>query len=201
MVDDHAILLDGLAGLVNSMDGMEVVGTATNVADAITAFDQHAPDFVPTDFTLPDGNATSLIQELRQRQPDLKILVLSMHTELYVAKEVLKAGANGYMLKRWPIRLVGRALDSIANGEVYVSEEINRLLLADLHKPDPVALLTSREKEVLQLITKEYSNRQIAEALFIGERTVETHRKNLFRKTGAKSLVGLIKYAMANGLD
>ena len=201
LVDDHAILLDGLAGLVNSMDGMEVVGTATNVADAITAFDQHAPDFVLTDFTLPDGNATSLIQELRQRQPDLKILVLSMHTELYVAKEVLKAGANGYMLKRAPQAELASALDSIANGEVYVSEEINRLLLADLHKPDPVALLTSREKEVLQLITKEYSNRQIAEALFIGERTVETHRKNLFRKTGAKSLVGLIKYAMANGLD
>ena len=75
------------------------------------------------------------------------------------------------------------------------------MLLADINKPNPTELLTSREKEVLKLITKEFSNRQIAEALFIGERTVETHRKNVFRKTGAKSLVGLIKYAMANGLD
>ena len=201
LVDDHAIVLDGLASLVNAMDGTEVLGTATSVASALEAFDALSPDFVLTDYTLPDGNATQLVQQLREKAPELKILVLSMHTELYVVKEVLKAGVNGYLQKRDTQGELANALATIANGEVYVSAEINRLLLADMHQPNPTQLLTAREKEVLRLITKEYSNRQIAEALFIGERTVETHRKNVFRKTGAKSLVGLIKYAMANGLD
>ena len=168
---------------------------------AIEAYNSHLPDFVLTDYTLPDGNATQLVLQLRELNPQLKILVLSMHSELYIVKEVLKAGVNGYMLKRDPQSELATALAAIADDQVYVSAEINRLLLADINKPNPTELLTSREKEVLKLITKEYSNRQIAEALFIGERTVETHRKNVFRKTGAKSLVGLIKYAMANGLD
>ena len=127
--------------------------------------------------------------------------MLSMHSEVHIVKEVLQAGVNGYILKREPHKELAQALESVSEGKVYMSNEINQLLVSDLQQPDPAGLLTSREKEVLKLIVREYSNKQIAEALFIGERTVETHRKNVFRKTGTKSLVGLVKWAMNHGLD
>ena len=93
-----------------------------------------------------------------------------------------------------------RAIHEVRQGNVYLSSDINKMLLVNLQKPEEGRLLTDREREILNLISKEYSNKEIAEKLFISERTVETHRKNIFRKTGTNSLVGLIKFAYANNL-
>jgi two-component system nitrate/nitrite response regulator NarL len=122
-----------------------------------------------------------------------------MHDEGMLVKQILKEGVDGYLLKSIQQAELKSALKQIVSGMPYVSPEITRLMLSGM-QGQPEELLTEREREILNLIAKEYSNKQIAEKLFISERTVETHRKNIFRKTNTTSLVGLIKYAFANNL-
>ena len=122
-----------------------------------------------------------------------------MHDEGMLVKQILKEGVDGYLLKSIQQAELKSALKQIVSGMPYVSPEITRLMLDGI-QGIPEGLLTEREREILNLIAKEYSNKMIAEKLFISERTVETHRKNIFRKTNTNTLVGLIKYAFANNL-
>jgi DNA-binding NarL/FixJ family response regulator len=123
-----------------------------------------------------------------------------MHDEVHLVKEILKAGVNGYVLKKDTHRELLSAIRDVKESKIYLSSDINKMLITNLNNPDEGKLLTDREREILKLIAKEYTNKNIAEALFISERTVETHRKNIFKKTGTNSLVGLIKFAYANNL-
>jgi two-component system, NarL family, nitrate/nitrite response regulator NarL len=127
-------------------------------------------------------------------------VILSMHDEGPLVKQILKAGVDGYLLKSIQQTELKMALRQIRDGLPYISPEITRMVLSNLNSDAPTELLTERERQVLSLIAREYANKQIADKLFISERTVETHRKNIFRKTGTTSLVGLIKYAFANKL-
>ena len=123
-----------------------------------------------------------------------------MHDEAHLVKEILKEGINGYLLKKDSHNELINAIRAIKNDKIYLSSEINSMLVKGLYGHEEQKLLTSREREILQLIAKEFTNKDIAEELFISERTVETHRKNIFRKTGTNTLVGLIKFAYANNL-
>jgi len=200
LVDDHAILLDGLETLVQSSGDYSVIGKATSMAGAMKELENCEPDLLITDYNLPDGDGLTLFRKAKRIYPHLKVLVLSMHDEAHLVKEILKEGVNGYMLKRDPHKELITALDAIAEGKVYLSNEINSMLIRSIDRKDERSLLTEREREVLNLIAQENTNKQIAETLFISERTVETHRKNIFRKTQTSSLVGLIKFAYANNL-
>ena len=200
LVDDHAMLLDGLRNLIEADDQLKVNATAGTVEDGVRAVGQHKPDLLISDYNLPDGDGLSLIQKARRLVPDLKVIVLSMHDEPHLVKEILKEGVNGYVLKKDSKDELIKAIYEVRAGRIYLSNDINAMLLRSLHEPDEGKILTAREREVLHLIAQEYSNKQIAEALFISERTVETHRKNIFRKTKTSSLVGLIKFAYANNL-
>jgi DNA-binding NarL/FixJ family response regulator len=142
----------------------------------------------------------SLIHTVKRIRPALRIIVLSMHNEVHLVKEILKTGINGYVLKNDSHKELLAAISEVLNGKLYLSSDINRMLVQNLQNPDEGKLLTDREREIVKLIAKEYSNKDIAGELFISERTVETHRKNIFRKTGTTSLVGLIKFAYANNL-
>ena len=122
-----------------------------------------------------------------------------MHDEAHLVKEILKEGIDGYLIKKDSHNELVNALYNIKAGRNYLSAEINMMLIRGLNTEED-RLLTDREREILQLIAKEYTNKDIAEELFISERTVETHRKNIFRKTGTNNLVGLIKFAYANNL-
>ena len=200
LVDDHAMLLDGLRNLIEADDQLKVNATAGTVEDGVRAVGQHKPDLLISDYNLPDGDGLSLIQKARRLAPNLKVIVLSMHDEPHLVKEILKEGVNGYVLKKDSKDELIKAIYEVRAGRIYLSNDINTMLLRSLHEPDEGKILTAREREVLHLIAQEYSNKQIAEALFISERTVETHRKNIFRKTKTSSLVGLIKFAYANNL-
>lgn len=200
LVDDHAILLDGIEALLNGEEAFEVIGKTHTVADAITFLKNNAVDFLITDYNLPDGDGLQLVKAARKISRDIKILVLSMHDESHLVKEILKEGINGYMLKKDSQNEMIDAVYAIKNDKLFLSNEINNILIGSLHEPAGQKLLTDREREILRLIAKEYSNKMIAEKLIISERTVETHRKNIFRKTKTSSLVGLIKYAFANNL-
>ncbi len=200
LVDDHAILLDGLENILKSTEAFEVVGKRGTVSGALDFLKKEEVDILITDYNLPDGDGLELIRAVRRMLPEVKILMLSMHDETHLVKEILKEGVNGYLLKKDSQDELLNALDAIKDGKIYLSNDINNMLIQGLNQPDEQRLLTEREREILKLISKEYTNKLIAEELFISERTVETHRKNIFRKTKTSSLVGLIKFAYANNL-
>ncbi|MBX2970700.1 MAG: response regulator transcription factor [Cyclobacteriaceae bacterium] len=200
LIDDHTILLDGIRALLERDGEHDILATATNAEEGLDLLRQHKPDLLITDFNLPGMDGLSLIRRVKQLLPDMKIVVLSMHDETHLVKEILKEGVNAYLLKKDSHKELLEALRQVQDGKVFLSDEINKMLIRSLNNPDENRLLTDREREILKLIAKEYSNKQIAEELFISERTVETHRKNIFRKTGTNSLVGLIKFAYSNNL-
>jgi DNA-binding NarL/FixJ family response regulator len=200
LVDDHGIIIDGVKSILSKESELEVVFTANKASDILDYLKQYTCDMLITDFSMPEMDGLTLIRTVKRILPDVKIIVLSMHDEVHLAKEILKSGVDGYVLKKDTQQELLKAIQEVRAGRVYLSSDINKLLIMNLDNPDEGRLLTEREREIVKLIAKEYSNKQIAEALFISERTVETHRKNIFRKTGTNSLVGLIKFAYANNL-
>jgi len=196
LVDDHRIILDGLKSLLESDSDFLIVASLHSAEEALKAVKKDMPDILLTDYSLPEMSGLELFKLLKPQYPELKVAMLSMHDEESLVRAVLKEGIHGYLLKSIQQFELKNALKQIALGYPYVSPEITKILMSNFNKSEPKAeLLTERESEILRLITKEYSNKQIGEKLFISERTVETHRKNIFRKTNTSSLVGLIKYA------
>jgi two-component system nitrate/nitrite response regulator NarL len=200
LVDDHAILLDGIKTLLEKVEGINVTATAQSAEKALQILSDTEVDLVITDFNMPGMDGLSLIHSIKKIKPKIKTIILSMHDETHLVKEILRSGVNGYVLKKDTHHELLKAIHEVEQGKIYLSSDINKILIDNLQNPDDGKLLSDREREIVKLIAKEYSNKQIAEKLFISERTVETHRKNIFKKTGANSLVGLIKFAYANNL-
>ncbi|NVJ45785.1 MAG: response regulator transcription factor, partial [Cytophagia bacterium] len=162
LVDDHSILLDGLKRLIQEDDMLSVLDAVTTLPDAIRAIDKHKPDLVITDYNLGEDDGLSLVQKVKRINPEIKIIVLSMHDESHLVKEILKEGVNGYVLKKDTKDELLEAIYSVRGGKMYLSNDINSMLVKSLYEPDEGKLLTSREREILQLISKEYTNRDIA---------------------------------------
>lgn len=199
IVDDHRIVLDGLKSLFDKDSQFEIIGVANTAEEALRFLQDAQPDILLTDYSLPGLTGLELAVVVKEKYPLVKRVILSMHDEGLLVKQVLKEGVDGYLLKSIQQSELKLALFQIMDGFPYISPEITRMMLAKMNEK-PGELLSERERQVLNLIAKEFSNKQIAEQLFISERTVETHRKNIFRKTNTTSLVGLIKYAFANKL-
>jgi len=197
LVDDHRILLEGVKSLIQSP--FEVKATAASGREAIDLLKNQEFDVLVTDYQMPELTGLELVKVARAAQPDIKIIVLSMHDDPSLVKELLRSGVLGYILKKDTHKNLTDALAKVIEGKRFLSDEIAELLINNSEEEDK-GVLTTREEEILKLITKEFSSRQIAEILFISERTVETHRKNILKKTGATNLVGLVKYAYANKL-
>lgn len=156
---------------------------------------------------MPEGSGIETTRSLKEIQPDIQILALTMHEDINMIRKMVEAGASGYILKRTNMNEVLEAIRIVAKGEKYLGRDVQEILLNNMSQsatPSELtvgqSVLTQREKEILILIANEMQNDEIAEKLFISERTVETHRRNMFTKTKTKSIVGLIKYAIANGL-
>ncbi len=197
LVDDHPILLEGMKNLIR--DPFEVTHTATSGLAALDYIKSTEFDLLITDYEMPGITGLELVKAARIAQPEIKIIVLSMHDDPAVVKELLRSGVSGYILKKDTYKNLTDALQKVMEGKRFLSDEVAELLI-NLPEEEERGVLTSREIEILKLITKEFNSRQIAEVLFISERTVETHRKNILKKTGATNLVGLVKYAYANNL-
>ena len=201
LVDDHQIMLDGISALLKNDERFSIVGTYTRCAEALA--EMQNVDVVITDIQMPEMNGLEFTKVIRSKFSGVFILALSMSGEDAMVSEMLNAGVNGYVLKNTGQEELKNALMTIVRGETYLSPEIaaalTRALVAQRKEAeDPAPKLTQREIEIIKLIAKEYSNEKIANELFISERTVETHRKNIFRLTGTKGVVGLLKYAMYN---
>lgn len=199
LVDDHAILVDGVKSFLQR-EGYDLVHQANSAEEALEFLRKNEIDLLITDFNMPGMDGLSLIHTVKVINPSIKIVVLSMHDEVHLVKEILKAGVSGYVLKKDTQTELLQAIKEVSLGKVFLSNDINKLLIINLQNPDEGKLLTDREREIVKLIAREFTNKQIADQLFISERTVETHRKNIFRKTKTNSLVGLIKFAYSNNL-
>lgn len=196
LVDDHHIVLDGLESLLQQEPEFQVLASLHSGEEVLELLKTQQPNILLTDFSLPGISGIDFVRQVRKLHPQVRIIVLSMHDESHIIKSVLKEGVEGYLLKNIQHSELKSAIRHVAQGLPYVSPEVTRLLMDEMNKPkDEPELLTDRELDVLRLIAKEFSNKEIADKLFISERTVETHRKNIFRKTKTSSLVGLIKFA------
>lgn len=197
LVDDHPIVLDGLKALFDGDHAFKITAAVNSGEAALDLIRKEEPDVVLTDYTLGGINGLDLFRKIKSVYPRVKVAILSMHDEESLVKPVLREGIHGYILKSVQQFELKNAVRLIARGYPFVSPEITRIVLNDMARPEAKSeLLTERETEILRLIAREYSNKLIGEKLFISERTVETHRKNIFRKTNTSSIVGLIRYAL-----
>lgn len=196
LVDDHHIVLDGLESLLQKDNDFEVLASLHSGEEVLEFLAREQPQILLTDYSLPGISGIDFVRQVRKNYPGVKIIVLSMHDEAHIIKAILKEGIEGYLLKNIQHSELKSAMRHVSQGLPYVSPEVTRLLVDEMNRPkEEPELLTERELDVLRLIAQECPNKVIAEKLFISERTVETHRKNIFRKTKTSSLVGLIKFA------
>ena len=200
LVDDHRILLDGLKALFDNDSEFEIIGAVSSPKEALEKLNIQQPDILLTDYTLPGMTGLELSTKVKELYPQVKRVILSMHDEGHLVKQVMKEGVDGYLLKNIQQGELKAALRQIMQCMPYISPEITKQLMTGLANESKHVLLTDREQEIVKLIVKEFSNKQIAEKLFISERTVETHRKNIFRKTNTASLVGLVKFALEHNI-
>jgi len=204
IVDDHKVLVDGLSMLLNGHEAIDIIGKTTLPVQAFDEIKQLKPDVVLSDIQMPEMNGIELTKNIKRVLPDTKVIALSMFGDYTNINEMMNAGVSGYLLKNSDRQDVIDAIEKVYGGKTYFSESVKDELARaqqnesgdDESKPN----ITAREREIIQLIAKECSNAQIAEKLFISDRTVETHRKNIFRKTSTKSVVGLLKFAMEHNL-
>ena len=200
LVDDHRIVLDGLKSLLDNDEKFKVLAAVGSSEEALHFMARQKPDMLLTDYTLPGITGLELAIKVKEIYPSIKRVLLSMHDEAHLIKQIMRAGVDGYLLKSIQQSELKHALIQIKNGLPFISPEITKMIMTDMSSNKKEQLLTEREQEILKLIVKEYSNKAIAEKLFISERTVETHRKNIFRKTTTTSLVGLVKFAFEHNM-
>lgn len=203
IVDDHRIVIDGIVALLKGNDSIEVVATNISAIAMLQTLESLPIDLLLTDIVMPEMNGDDFARKVKKLFPEIRILALSMSGQGDTIDGLINdADICGYVLKNISKQELIDAIQKIAAGGIYFSEEVLKELekYSDQRKNTDTINITNREKEIILLIEKEYSNKQIAESLFISERTVETHRKNIFRKTNTNSVIGLIKYAYLHKL-
>jgi two-component system, NarL family, nitrate/nitrite response regulator NarL len=203
IVDDHQIVIDGLKSLLHGYDQFEVAIECTKPTEMISLIEKRSIDILMTDVMMPGLNGAELSKLVHQKFPAIKILALSMSGQGDLVNQMIDdADISGYVLKNIGKQELLKALEKISGGGIYFGEEVLHEMTraSEMKKENAEAHLTAREIEIIQLIEKELSNKQIAERLFLSERTVETHRKNIFRKTNTSSVIGLVKYAYEHKL-
>lgn len=203
IVDDHQIVIDGLKSLLFGQPGFSVVMETTNPLEVTGLLAGTEVDILITDVMMPGLNGAELAKLVRKEFPQIKIIALSMSGQGELVNQMIDdSDIAGYVLKNISKKELIHALENIAGGSVFFSDEVLLDMARASEKKHELeeANVTQREIEIIRLIEKEYSNKMIAETLFLSERTVETHRKNIFRKTKTSSVLGLIKYAYEHKL-
>lgn len=195
LIDDHKIFVRGVSSLINTESDLQVAGFSFDGKNILEFLNHHPIDLVITDIHLPDISGIEITRQIKETLPQIKVIGLSMFDKAEVIQELIKAGADGYLIKDIEKSELLHAIRHVMSGHLYYSGAVAEVLLQSMTNKD---LLTRREREIIKLIVEEKTNMMIAEALFISEHTVESHRKNIFRKTQTKSLVGLVKYAFEN---
>jgi DNA-binding NarL/FixJ family response regulator len=202
IADDHGIVRSGLRMLIERQHDMRVVAEADDGVDALELSQAERPDVAVLDVSMPRMTGLQAAREIRAHSPDTRVLLLSMHDDERYFFEGLEAGAAGYVLKRAADTDLIEALRTVAGGRTFLSDDAQVLLMREWQegRAEPEDPLTPRELEVVKLIAEAYTNRQIAETLKLSEKTVESHRANVFSKLGMRDRVELVRYAIRRGL-
>ncbi|WP_316851398.1 response regulator transcription factor [Pedobacter agri] len=197
LVDDHDILMDGIEAILKDVANLVVVGKANSVDTAQELIKISVPDLILTDISLGEKSGLDLTKYVKKEYPQIKVMVLSMHDDILNMTNMLKAGASGYLLKNVKNAELHKAIVTVMEGGSYIQDSIASKLknVSQSTHQHQINNLSAREIEIIRLISKEHTSAEIGKMLFISEHTVETHRKNIWRKTGVKSTIGLLNFA------
>jgi len=202
LADDHALVRQGLSMLLAAQPDMQIVGQAGNGREAVELGGKLHPDVAVIDVAMPELNGIEATRRLAEVSPRTRVLALSMHKDSVYVREILRAGARGYLLKDSSDTDLLAAVRAIARGEGYISPRVSEAVLSDYrrHVTDTLDLLTGREREVLQLIAEGKTNKEIAAALNLSVYTVEAHRGRVMEKLNLHSTGELVRFALRSGL-
>ncbi|MHB1390050.1 MAG: response regulator [Thermoleophilia bacterium] len=208
LADDHAILRSGLVRLLGEQSDIEVVGEAENGREAVQKVQELHPDIVLMDIGMPVMNGMEATKQIKKRDQQVKVLVLTMHDNEEYLFQVLQAGASGYVLKKAADSDLVNAIHVVARGDCFLYPSAAKMVVEDyLEKmksgSEPTSTfdtLTEREREILKLVAEGYTNREIAESLFISVKTVETHKANIMEKLNLHKRAELVRYAIRKGI-
>jgi DNA-binding NarL/FixJ family response regulator len=208
IADDHDVVRRGLKSLLSDVPGWEVCAEANNGRQALDKVRQHKPNVAVMDVTMPELNGLEATRQIRKQFPDTEVLVLTMHESEQIAHEVLKAGARGYILKSDAGRDLVKAVEAVSKKQAFFTTRVTQMVsesnlregLGAVEAGDIGSRLTPREREIVQLLAEGKSNKEVASALNISVKTVETHRTNIMRKLRFHSVGELVRYAVRNNI-
>ncbi len=202
IVDDHRLIRQGIAQFLENDEKYVISGEAADGLDSLEFLENNSVDLILADISMPHMDGIELTKEVTKRYPDVKVVAITIMNDNIHIKKMLNAGAKGYVLKNCSESELKKAIDTVMAGDTYYSPQVTETVMSSMNKKSrhDNMKLTTREKEVLELIVKEHSNQEIADKLFIGLRTVDAHKRNLLEKSGAKNIAGLVVYAINNNL-
>lgn len=197
--EDHQIVIDGIIHILEQSGQYNPVRSFKTASDFLAGLESYSPDLIILDLNLPDRNSIELIADIRRDHPEVSILILTMHNDPLLAEKSKEEGANGFMLKDFGESEFLYALNIVLSGGYYNNPEIDQRCAE--YSSTKALFLTKREKEVIALTAKGESSSEIAEKLHLSRHTVNTHRRNIYKKLGVSNMKELIKFAYANGID
>jgi two-component system, NarL family, response regulator NreC len=202
LVDDHAMVRQGFRMILAAQSDMEIIGEAGNGREAVELSDKLKPDIVVMDVAMPELNGIEATRRIAASSPRTRVLALSMYKDSVYVREILRAGARGFLLKDAIDRDLLAAVRAVASGEGYLSPAVSEAVLSDYrkHVTDPLDLLSSREREVLQMIAEGKTNKDIATTLELSVYTVDAHRGRIMEKLNLHSVGELVRFAVRKGL-
>lgn len=204
LVDDHPVVRKGVASCLARHEHLQIVGEAADGEEAMRKARELLPDVILMDIDMPHMNGLAVTELLRKEMPQIKVLILSMHSNTEYVLRIIQSGARGYVLKEAPTDELVRAINAVFAGDAFFSPEVAHAALNKFVRgaanENVESALTSREREVLVQIAEGLSNKEIAGRLGVGVRTVETHRERIMRKLDIHSVAGLTKFAISHGL-
>lgn len=202
LADDHSVLQESLSNSLSNLPLLNTIQTCSNGAEVIQLIATGNIDMVLLDINMPEIDGLTTCKTVKEMAPEVKVIILTMHNDKQYITKAIAAQCDGFLLKSSGLEDIHNALQSVSEGKKYFSAEVMQIMANDqksnVEQSD--IILTAREIEVLKMIVAEYSNKEIAEQLFISPRTVDAHKRNLLAKTGSKNLAGLVKYAISNHL-
>lgn len=204
IADDHEIVRHGVRNLLASVPAYELCAEATTGREAVRLVEEHSPRVVVLDISMPELNGIEAARQILKNAPETKVLIFTVHDAERVVYEVFQAGAHGYVLKSDAGRQLLGAIETVLSGKHYFSSHVSEVLFESFqrkdlpHASEDSAKPTSREREIIQLLAEGSSNKEVAAALGISEKTVETHRAAVMRKLGLHSIGELVRYAIRN---
>jgi DNA-binding NarL/FixJ family response regulator len=200
IVDDHAVVIEGIYSLLQKEKDIEMAGYASNAANCLQYFTNHTADVILMDISLPDMNGMDLCKLIKTNYPGIMVLALSTFNQGTYIRKMMESGASGYLLKNAGRQEIIEAIKIVVKGKTYLSFDAGQALKSGTEQLNSIPPLTKREKEVLAAVAEGLTNTQIAEKLFISVDTVESHRKNLHAKLNVKNTAMLVRFALENNL-